>query len=303
LAQRAVGAYEDAIGELAASLTAEALARTLHDLRGFLDETARRSAEYQRRLDAIATLLSDREKQAVERNRITNASVILPLNGPDEQEALTGMMERDRCGDLSHLVATMRDRYEQRLREIARVRCPAVAAEDAGLTKLILAIDPDTAASAFVSMVESRLGNGHSLYEQIEKHGVTAAAHYLFERAEHTCHLSERNSEHFNVPTAEISVVRLPPPVGPRDRLIREELRSVFCHLGPCIFSDGAPEENAVSVVRLEIGWPIGIEYANHALRTRYQESAAQGHLPHLIGILPDSPLGEPCSEYRAVFE
>jgi hypothetical protein len=106
------------------------------------------------------------------------------------------------------------------------------------------------------------------------------------------CGLTSRDHIRLNVEPHRDVLVRLPRPRGAEDGEIAEQLREGFRELDPiCQFLED-PLESEISVVRTLVGFPIGIEATNAALLQDYAASAAQGHRPHLFGLLPDSPDG-----------
>ncbi len=208
------------------------------------------------------------------------------------------MCTRLSAGGAPELVEKLRDQFVKRLADRARQVAPWLDADRAGLVELVLSLPVRDVLAGYVQLVDDSLGAGHTLYELVEQHGVELAARHLYEHAQHCCHLRSRDRDVFNVPTAQMTIVRLPPPIGPHDEPIRLALIEAFQQLDDCSMTEAGHSEQTVTVVRLQIGWPIGIEAANESFVEHYVEAETQGHLPHLIGLVPDAPLGQASPSY-----
>src|SRR5205807_2465472 len=111
-----------------------------------------------------------------------------------------------------------------------------------------------------------------------------------------------RDMARLGISPTRLCIVTLPQPVGPKDFQIRDELRTAFEKIEPtCAFSDAPDCDRTVTVVRLVIGWPIGIEGQNHNLMDHYRRCEDYGHRPHLFGIMPDSPDGQVIDHYKTL--
>jgi hypothetical protein len=293
LAAECQAALARALDALAAELAEEEFRRQQARLAALLDELAARGAEFAKRLAAVRAALEARRRQAALDRHVSRASVVLPLPGQDEAEVLTGLVARAHAPDLGALAERLLDGFESRLREQAARLCPHLDPAAAPLSELVRGCDPDAAAAVFARLVEDSAGPGHTVYEAVERVGVGTVAEFLYRRAAPTVHLGDRDTEQFRVSPLVLAVVRLPPAVGPRDPAIRDRLREALGRFGPCTFTDGAAEDRVVTVVRARVGWPIGIESSNRALMERYLKAGSDGHRPHLVGFVPDAPLGQ----------
>ncbi|GEM_PF-6169966 len=284
--------YERTIGFLAAELAEDALRQALPKLAAHLDELGGRSTDFAGRMTAALTALERRQKKTAQDQQVSRASVVMPLDGPDEKQILAGMIERHGCADLNQLSVRILEALEAHVRRLAPTVCPHLDANTACLADLVRAMEPDGLAASFLHVVEESLGTGHTIYEVIARRGLDEVADFLSRRASPTCHLGNRDIEAFNISPLQLTIVRLPPAVGTRDPHIRESLCAALAKYAPCTFADGAPSERSVTVVRVHVGWPIGIAEDNRPLLERYLRSGRSGHLPHLIGVVPDAPLG-----------
>ncbi len=295
-------AYNESLKAVSLEFAVRASRQVVQDTESYLEELVSLGTQFDGRVQAIGAVLETTRTEAAAENRVSRASVIVALDGPDEREILAGMVARQRCADLQELSTDLLSRFDARLHNLAASRYPWIE-PDAPLPRLVAAIDPDEAGAEFVSLVRESLGSGHTLYQVIDQYGVRQLARELIERAAHTCHLRGRDNERFNVPTVPMTILRLPQPVGAADFDIRQRLDAAFRKLGDCTVTNGSPDDKDVTVVRLDLGWPLAIEQNNPALLQRYVRSADSAHRPHLLGILDDSLGGEVSPRYRQLAE
>ncbi len=293
--------YLQAITQLSMEMAAEVLRPVRDKLHSDLDELASKGAEFQKNLAALRERLEAKQKLAADQQHVSHASVVLHLEGPDAKQVLAGMIARNNCADLNEWASKFLELYEERLRERARTEYPWIDANNASLSDLVRIVEPQDLADEFGWLMQESVGTGHTLYELIDKYGVVRAAEYLYQRAQHTCQLGNRDIEALNVCPSEITLVRLPQPVGPKDQEIRNRLARVFQKLGNCSVAEGAREQRDVTVVRLLMGWPIVIEQSNEPLHASYKRSAKRSHSPHLLGVIPDSSHGQPSNRHLAL--
>lgn len=285
-------AYEGSLNLVGQELSDELLRAELAKLIAYLDELAARGTDFSQRMHGTLADLERRQKEASQAEHVSRASVVMALQGPDEKEVVAGMIARNRCADVNQLAAFLLDAYEARLRQGVSRLCPYLDANTAALPDIIRAVTPSALAEEFLRLVEESVGPGHTVYEVIAKHGVETVATFLYRRAAPTCHLGERDVEAFNISPVSLAIVRLPPTVGSRDSEIREALMAAFRKKGNCTFTEGTASDRSVTAVRVHLGWPIGIAEENRSLLDRYLRSGERGHLPHLVKLVPDAPLG-----------
>lgn len=300
LTNRARQLCDDTKGEVAAELAFASLKRLLRDLDNFLVELGSRGAEFDRRLGEIQSILEWRQRQAAKDQHVSRVSVTWVLEGPDEKQIFAGMMARARCSDVGALAQHVLDRFEAAVREAAPIKAPWRDAANDSFADLVRAMEPADLADVFLRVCEGALGPGQTLYEAIAKTGLPEVAKFLFNRSKPMCHLTGRDIEALRVRTHEEVIVRLPPPVGPRDPGIRSDLIAALSKLGECTFRDSKAGDPCVTVVRINLGWPIAIESDTRTLLYRYLQAGESCHPPHLIGILPESPKGDVIEAYRA---
>ncbi|MBI2808707.1 MAG: hypothetical protein HYX68_27275 [Planctomycetes bacterium] len=280
---------------VAAWLTAKA------ELSEFLDTIAKRAAEVTHALANIKTSLDHIRNAVAADQRTSRASVVKHVPGPTEDQVIAGMLGQVHVTDEAALARALLDQFESRLREI----CPQVCAwikKDECLPELLRGIPPETHAAEFRTIVEQAQGAGQSFYELLEKDGIDECVDFLFRRSEPTIHLSGRDMARFGVSPTRLTIITLPQPVGPKDYQIRDKVRAAFEKIEPnCAFSDAPVSDRTITVVRLVVGWPIGIEGQNHNLLENYRRCHDFGHRPHLFYIVPESTDGKIVEGYKSL--
>lgn len=295
LTERALPEYHAALTALAEERVSERLKFEIDGLHQFLKELLVRSAQFAKNSDAVLSEIEGWRTEALHGSHVSQASVILELKGPTEMDITTGLMTRLERKDQLTLAKALIVKWEAALREQALGWLPP----NAPFGLLLASLEPKVIADSFRRLVESSLGEGHSLYEIIERNGIESTALDLYDRAEHLCHLRSRDIEQYNVNPCSVTIVRLPPAIGPRDVELRDRLAATFLRLGHCSLVEGsASERNAITVIRTTVGWPIGIEGGNPGLLEEYARASAAGHLPHLIGIVAGTDCGEAIPAY-----
>ncbi len=297
LTERALPEYDAAIQALAAEWVSAQLKLELPRLNEYCEESLARVALCNQSVAKIHAAVLKLRRESVISGHISKSSVVLELPGPKENDVIAGLRSRLRCGDQGELSGVLFDRWIESLRPLAERWVPT----SAPVGVILSHVDPEEAALAFVQLIESLLGEGHSLYEIIDRYGGTKVATELFNRAEQLGSLQSRDIEPFNVTPLTLTIIRLPPTVGPRDSHIRDQLEAAFLKVtnNNCLILSCSPaERNAITVVRSKTGFPIGIESGNETLLIEYVKAAHAGHLPHLVGVISGTDHGEAISNY-----
>lgn len=288
--------HEKSIHALAVEYTDRTLRSELNRLESFLTELRQKGIEYQERMDGLIAALVQMRRHASEQVPHSESSVFLPLEGLNEREVLNALNRQFRCKEIVEMAKQFAPRWEQTLRKLLPVSAPHVAT-DASYPDLIRAFTGKQLAKAFARCFDQALGNGVSLYELLEKYGKERAVRFLLERAAPSCSPGGRAVAQFNVQLLQQTMVRLPLPMGPMDKELREQVRTVFRKLGAQQFLD-TPADQPLTVLRVTVGYPIGLDNHNTSLLLAYQQAADSGHSPHLLGLLPSSNEGEACPDY-----
>lgn len=283
---------------VAMELVVEELKEAIRSLLSFLDEQGRFASQFTRRTETLRQLFEQRRQQGLESQDYSRASVILDLPGKTEAEIFAGIIERAQVRDRRSFVLRFIERLNLALSEEAVTESTALA-DGTSLGQLLVRLAPGRIADVFERLFEESLGEGHSLYEIVEKFGIEKLVADLLGRAEPLCHLNHRDIPQFNVTPVEHTVVRLPLPSGPRDKHIRTQVEVAFQRVTHCTVLDSAPgERDAITVTKVKVGWPLVIEAGNADLLMHYSRCDDLGHLPHLIGVLPFSKNGQAIGGY-----
>ena len=131
----------------------------------------------------------------------------------------------------------------------------------------------------------------YSLYEACQAYGLQRLVSELIQRSRITSWFEGRDDPRFGITRCEFEMVRLPAAATPKDVEIKEIIESLFREAGFQDIRTSSHSRN-IRVLKVHIGWPIGIEGGNRVLLEAYGRSVLTGHLPHLIGIVPDSQAG-----------
>ncbi len=290
LSARARDAYEEALTAFAAEAALEVLGNHLPKIEKALAEAARHGTAFQERIEGVRTALRG---PAIPDGIAppTPPTTVLLLDGATEGEVMATLRQRLGAADPDALGEKVRAVLEPQLRARADRAQPALP-PGASLPMVLIGLDAACIAAELRALVEDATREGFGLYDLVDRHGVDAAARFLWTRSGPTCHLGGRAIEAFGVTPTEVAILRLPTPANDRERAIAERLANSFRGHGSCEvrYSDGA---RSVSALRVLAGFPIGIEEQNRALLERYARAKELGHKPHLAGLVPDSPNGE----------
>jgi hypothetical protein len=292
LRKRCFHEFQKAIAALVNEMVAESLRHAVSEFLPFLDELRTNQSVFCRNLEAVRKLLEQERTASRQRNVKSRSSVILEMESPSESQLLAGIRDRHRCADTSALVQLFSEKLHLVLNETARQRYPLIRTP-ATMTELVVKLPPRETAAGVTEVVADLVGDLHTVYTAVRTFGVQRAARELYDRAAPLCSLSSRDHTQLNVEPHRDLIVRLPRPRGPEDGEIAERTREEFRDLQPACQILEDPLDTEITVVRTLVGFPIGIEATNAALLFDYAESARQGHRPHLVGLLPDSPRGE----------
>ncbi|MCJ7778110.1 MAG: hypothetical protein MUP16_07345 [Sedimentisphaerales bacterium] len=217
--------------------------------------------------------------------------VVLEEASKDELRA--ALMANRKVGGPLELIYDIRHEFEKQLRECAERRGMGQQnVQQMPFRALVLALPIADLVDSFKSLVLDNISDGHSFYHLCQSYGLERLVSELSKRSRITSWFDGRDDQRFGITRFEVRMVRLPKPVNSKDGEIKEVLESLFQREGfQDILSDG--QARSISALRVYAGWPLGIEGANPVLLEAYKRSVHTGHLPHLVGILPDTSAGE----------
>ena len=214
------------------------------------------------------------------------------LEEASKAEFLAALMASHKVGSQSELISELRHDFEQRLREQAEQRgMGSQYAQQMPFRALILAMSEADIVDVFTSLILEGTSDSHSFYEACQAYGLERLVSDLVSRSRITSWFDGLDNPRFGIICHEVRIVRMAKAVNPNEAKIKEVLNALFTREGFYI-EDNFHARN-ISALRIYAGWPIAIEGGNAALLKAYKKSAEIGHLPHLVGILPDTKAGE----------
>lgn len=217
----------------------------------------------------------------------------LRLAGTSPEEAIAGVLERHRFAGRSDLVSHVLERGVSRLRDALTDRGEQdIATRPAA--RLLASVPVAEAFAAFRDVLYDELEpEVQSVYGRLHRQGAINVLRTLLQRSRLTSDPGPRGSTRFKLNAYRIVIVSLPELKRPDDHATRssilrrlEEDRSIVVTEHPSAFDE-------IVVHRVGGGWPWQVLPSNDHFRKQYLDSAAAGHRPHLVEVLPESPRGE----------
>jgi hypothetical protein len=224
----------------------------------------------------------------------------LRLTGTSAEEAIAGVLTRHRFAGRSDLVSYLLERGVSRLRaELTDRAQQDIAAQPA--VQLLASVPAVEAFAAFRDVLCEELEpEVHTVYGRLQRHGVLNVLQTLIQRSRLTSDPGPRASARFTLNTYRIVIVSLPEVKRPDDRRVREVMTQALVAKSVVVTEHpGAFDE--IVVHRVGGGWPWQVLPSNDHFRKQYRDSAAAGHRPHLVEVLPASPRGEIDPAYRTL--
>lgn len=214
------------------------------------------------------------------------------LEEAGKAEFVAALMASHKVGSQSELVSQLRHDFEQRLREQAERRgMGSRYAQQMSFRALILAMSETDIVDIFTSLILEGTSDSHSFYESCQAYGLERLVSDLVSRSRITSEFGGLDDSRFGIICYEVRIVRMAKAVNPNEAKIKEVLDALFTEKGFHI------EDNfharSISAIRIYTGWPLCIEGGNTTLLKAYKKSDDIRHLPHMVGILPDTKAGE----------
>jgi hypothetical protein len=213
------------------------------------------------------------------------------LGGASDEDLRTALMEHRKAGSQVELFEGLRQDLEERLRERALRRGLGTETQQAPFRRLVLTLPVDEIVEAFRDLLLAGVSTTYSLYDSCQAYGLERLVSELVRRSRITSWFDGRDDPRFGINRFEFRLVRLPAAANPKDVETKDLIESLFRKAGFHEIRTSA-YSRTISVLRIYAGWPLGIEGGNELLLQAYGRSVRTGHLPHLIGILPDSQAG-----------
>jgi len=217
------------------------------------------------------------------------------LEEANKTEFLAALTTRLKVGSRSELIGELRHNFEHRLREQAERRgIGSQYAQQMSFRALILAMSEADIVDNFTSLILEGTSDSHSFYESCQGYGLERLVTDLVNRSRITSWFEGLDNPRFGISCHEVRIVRMAKTANANEAKIKEVLDALFTREG--FYIEDNYHARSISVSRVYAGWPVGIEGGNAALLKAYKKSADIGHLPHLVGVLPDTKAGEHAS-------
>ena len=231
--------------------------------------------------------------RAKERQTTLKAGNKVVLNEASKDEFMAALMASRKVGGEGELIVDLRQEFEQHLRLLVKKRGIGQRnAQCLSFRTLVLTLLVTDIVDAFTSLILENISESYSFYESCQVYGLERLVSELTRRSRITSWFNGRDDQRFGITQFEVRMVRLPQPANPKETQIKDLLEVFLQEKGFHEILDNG-QSRSISVLRIYAGWPIGIEGGNSVLLDAYEKSAHTGHLPHLVGILPDTMAGE----------
>jgi hypothetical protein len=293
LVQQAQGEYSDVLRQWSEECFSEYWKKELEMVRERLEKYLQDSRDFRSKIRICVDESKKRFNIAKERLTTLQSGNQVILEEASKAEFQAALMASYKVGSQSELITELRHDFEELLRELAEKRGMGVQqAQRMPFRALILALSETDIVDIFTSLILERTSDSHSFYESCQAYGLERLVSDLVSRSRITSWFDGHDNPRFGINRYEMRVVRMAKATNPKEAKIKELLKILFAKEGFQEIQDDF-RSRSISTIRIYAGWPIGIEGGNPALLKDYKKSAETGHLPHLIGILPDTKAGE----------
>jgi hypothetical protein len=293
LAQEAQSEYSDVLEQWTNGHFREYWEKQCDTVRERCERFLQDSRAYRSKVRLCVEECTKRFNRANERLTTLKSGSQVVLQEASEAEFLAALMANRKVGGQSELIEDLRHDFEERLRQRAeQTGMGQHNARQMPFRALVLALSVTDIVDTFVSLIVEGTSDSHSFYDSCQAYGLGRLVSDLVRRSRITSWFDGRNNSRFGITQFEVRMVRMPKATNPKEAEIKELLKAFFAREG---FHDvlNSSHARSICVLRIFAGWPIGIEGGNPALLEDYKKSADSGHLPHLVGILPDTQAGE----------
>jgi len=293
LIHRAQSEYWDVVGQWAEERCWECWKRECELLRERFERSMTDSRDYRSKIRLCLEECDKRFNLAKDRLTTRSSGNQVLLEEASKAEFLAALIAERQVGSQSELAAQLRHDFDEKLRRQAELRgMGSQHAQQIPFRALVLALSEADIVDVFTQLLIEGTSNSHSFYEACHSFGPKQLVGELVRRCRITSWFDGRDSSRFGISRCEICMVRMPKANNPKETEIKDLLKALFAAEG---FNTVLNSSNArsISVLRIYAGWPIGIEGGNPVLLEAYKKSTNTGHLPHLVGVLPDTEAGE----------
>jgi len=292
LVQKAQNEYLDVLDQLADNHFQQFWKKECDMLRDRFEKYHHNSRAFASKVRQCSDQCSRNYQSAKERLTILKSGNQVVLNEASKDEFMAALMVNQKVGGQDELIESLRGEFEQRLRQLAEKRgMGRQNAQRMSFRALVLGLQVNDIVDAFTTLILENISDTCSFYESCQAYGLERLVTELLQRSHITSWFNGRDNPRFGIIPFEFYMVRMPKPTNPKEVQIKELLESLFRKAGFHNILNNS-QARSISVLRIYAGWPIGIEGGNRVLHKAYKDTASN-HLPHLIGILPDTDAGK----------
>lgn len=292
LVQKAQNEYLDVLDQLTDNYFHQFWKKECDMLRDRFEKYRQNSRAFASKVRQCSDQCSRNYQTAKERLTILKSGNQVLLNEAGKDEFVAALMVNLKVGGQDELIESLRGEFEQRLRQLAEKRGMGRRnAQRMSFRALVLGLSVNDIVDAFAALILENISDTCSFYESCQAYGLECLVTELSQRSHITSWFNGRDNPRFGITPFEFCMVRMPKATNPKEVQIKELLESLFRKAGFHNILNNS-QARSISVLRIYAGWPIGIEGGNTVLHKAYKDTALN-HLPHLIGILPDTDAGK----------
>jgi hypothetical protein len=288
LLQKAQNEYLDVLYQLTNNYFQQFWKKECDMLRDRFEKYRQNSRAFASKIRQCGDQCSRNYQSAKERLTILKSGNQVVLNEASKDEFKAALRANRKVGGQAELKEDLRGEFEQRLRQLAEKQGMGRRnAQRMSFRALVLGLSVNDIVDAFAALILENISDTCSFYESCQTYGLECLVTELSQRSHITSWFNGRDNPRFGITPFEFCMVRMPKPTNPKEVQIKELLESLFRKAGFHNILNNS-QARSISVLRIYAGWPIGIEGGNRVLHKAYKDTASN-HLPHLIGILPDT--------------
>ena len=292
LLQKAQNEYLDVLNQLTDSYFQQFWKKECDMVRDRFEKYRQNTRAFASKVRQCSDQCSRNYQTAKERLTILKSGNQVVLNEASKDEFMAALRANRKVGGQAELIESLRGEFEQRLRQLAEKRGMGRRnAQRMSFRALVLGLPVNDIVDAFTDLILENISDTCSFYESCQAYGLERLVTELSQRSHITSWFNGRDNPRFGITPFEFFMVRMPKATNPKEVQIKELLESLFRKAGFHNILNNS-QARSISILRIYAGWPIGIEGGNTVLHEAYKDTALN-HLPHLIGILPDTDAGK----------
>jgi hypothetical protein len=290
--------HEEAVQSIARYYSDESIVRRklafLQELPAFRE----RGARVEKLFSGVRSALESRTQAETDAADAEKASTIVVISGLSRDEVERRFLSKLEVCDQREATAKLEPALRAAIVEKFAAGGERVVPGGAFSWRIVLQSTESDLADVFATIVEDNLGAGITFIERVRQYGVDRVVEETLLKAEPTIHATGRAQSRFRINVT--TLVRAMVPKGAKDLAERFEAARFENPRTKCEVEE-VPGLEAIRVLRLDLGFPIGLESQNHRLLPAYERADAQDDPVHLFDFHPDHPDGRAWHEVRSL--